>query len=238
MKEQATKILIVEDEPIISSDIEMTLEDLGYEVTDIVDNAEDAMLSINTNPPHLILLDINLEGDVDGIMLAEDINENFKIPFIFLTSNADKLTINRVKRTQPSGFIVKPFVDKDLQSNIEIALFSKKVAMSISTEKSASFFVKDGGSLVKVNIDDIMFIQADDNYSRIYSTQKNYIISSTLKKVAERLDENQFIRIHRSYIINKTFIDKIKNSFVFIKNHQLPIGRSYHDDLFKTIDKL
>ncbi len=238
MKEQVTKILIVEDEPIISSDIEMTLEDLGYEVTGIVDNAEDAMLSINNNPPHLILLDINLEGDVDGIMLAEDINENFKIPFIFLTSNADKLTINRVKRTQPSGFIVKPFVDKDLQSNIEIALFSKKNVLNNSGEKSASFFVKDGGSLVKVNIKDIMFIQADDNYSRIYSIQKNYIISSTLKKVAERLDESQFIRIHRSYIINKTFIDKIKNSFVFIKNHQLPIGRSYHDDLFKTIDKL
>jgi len=238
MKKHATKILIVEDEPIISSDIEMTLEDLGYEVTDIVDNAEDAMLSITNNSPHLILLDINLEGDVDGIMLAEDINENFKIPFIFLTSNADKLTINRVKRTQPSGFIVKPFVDKDLQSNIEIALFSKKNQSNNLDKKSTSFFVKDGGSLVKVNIDDIMFIQADDNYSRIFSTQKNYIISSTLKKVTERLDENQFIRIHRSYIINKTFIDKIKNSFVFIENHQLPIGRSYHDDLFKTIDKL
>ncbi len=237
MKEM-TKILIVEDEPVIASDIEMTLEELGYEVTAVVDNAEDALLSIEKTPPELILLDINLEGDVDGIMLAQDINEQYQIPFIYLTSNADKLTINRVKRTKPSGFIVKPFVDKDLQSNIEIALFSNKNTENTTKEKSKSFFVKDGGSLVKIDIENILFFQADDNYSRIFTTQKNYIISSTLKKVSERLDEEQFIRIHRSYIINKNYIDKIKNSFVYIENHQLPIGRSYHDKLFNIIDKL
>ena len=90
MGKTKSKILIVEDEPIIASDIEMILEDLGYEVTGVEDSAEDAMMNIVSNIPDLVLLDINLEGDVDGIMLAEDINEKFQIPFVFLTSNADK----------------------------------------------------------------------------------------------------------------------------------------------------
>lgn len=233
------KILIVEDEPIIASDIEMTLEDLGYEVTSIEDNAEDALQSIANETPDLVLLDINLEGDVDGVMLAEDINLKHKIPFVFLTSNADKLTINRVKRTKPAGFIVKPFSEEDLRSNIEIALFNKKeTAINQELNKAEDFFVKDGGSLVKVNVEDLMFAKADDNYTRLFTTEKSHVLSSTLKKIEEKLPSKNFIRIHRSYIINTRFIDKIKDGYLYIGKHQLPIGRSYQEALFSKINKL
>ena len=233
------KILIVEDEPIIASDIEMTLEDLGYEVTSIEDNAEDALQNITDETPDLVLLDINLEGDIDGVMLAEEINKKFQIPFVFLTSNADRLTINRVKRTQPAGFIVKPFSEQDLQSNIEIALFTKKNTIrNNGLEKAEDFFVKDGGSLVKVKIDQLMFAKADDNYTRLFTTDKSHILSSTLKKIEEKLPSANFIRIHRSYIINTQFIDKIKNGYLYIGKHQLPIGRSYQEALFNKISKL
>jgi len=236
MKIKKAKILIVEDEPIIASDIEMILEDLGYNVIGIEDNAEDALISINNNTPDLILLDINLEGDVDGILLAKNINKQFKIPFVFLTSNADKLTINRVKRTQPAGFIVKPFSEKDLQSNIEIALFSN--TETLEPEKATIFFVKDGNSLVKVKIEELLFAKADDNYTRLFTTSKNYMLSSTLKKIEGKLSSANFIRIHRSYIINSQFIDIIKDGFLYIGKHQLPIGRSYQETLFKKISKL
>ncbi len=237
MKTPKSKILIVEDEPIIASDIEMILEDLGYKVTGVEDNAEDAIESLETNPPDLVLLDINIEGDVDGVMLAEDINEKFHIPFVFLTSNADKLTINRVKRTNPAGFIVKPFSEKDLQSNIEIALFSRKDNQSKTEEALSDFFVKDGGSLVRVKINELMFAKADDNYTRLYTLGKSYILSSTMKKIEDKLPSN-FIRIHRSYIINTNFIDKIKEGYLYVGKHQLPIGRRFQESLFKKISKL
>ena len=229
-----SKILIVEDEPIIASDIEMILEDLGYDVIGIEDNAEDALSLIKKTPPDLILLDINLDGDIDGVMLAQDINTQFQIPFVFLTSNADKLTINRVKRTNPSGFIVKPFSEKDLQSNIEIALFSKPE--KTNTPKN-DFFIKDGGSLVKIKVDDLLFLKADDNYTRLYTKEKKYMLSSTLKKVAEKLPFDNFIRIHRSFIVNTNFIDRIKDGKLYIDKHKLPIGRSYQDALFSKISK-
>jgi len=234
---KSKKILIVEDELIIASDIEMTLQELGYQVTAIVDNAEDALNSIKNNKPDLVLLDINLEGDTDGIMLAEDINNHFQIPFVFLTSNTDPLTINRVKRTHPAGFIVKPFSDKDLQSNIEIALYSKANDKQ-ENKKMNAFFIKDGSSLIKIKPEELMFVQADDNYTRFFTTSDEHLISATLKKASEKLPENIFVRIHRSYIININFIDRIQDGYVFIAKHRMSIGRSYHESFFNRISKL
>jgi len=233
---KSKKILIVEDELIIASDIEMTLEDLGYTVTKIVDNTTDALKSIQNNKPDLILLDINLEGDTDGVMLAEDINKLYQIPFVYLTSNTDPLTINRVKRTRPAGFIVKPFSDKDLQSNIEIALFSNN--QTTIDKKAKDFFIKDGSSLIKIKVDELLFVQADDNYTRFFTTTDEHLISLTLKKVSEKLSTNPFVRIHRSYIININFIDRIQDGYVFIGKHRLSIGRSYHENFFNQISKL
>jgi len=229
------KILIVEDEPIIASDIEMTLEDLGYEVTGIADSAEEALEFLANELPDLVLLDIQLEGDTDGIMLAEDIKKMYQIPFVFLTSNADNLTINRVKRTEPAGFIVKPFSDRDLQSNIEIALFSNKEEEPKPTQNE--FYVKDKGAYVKVKVAELMFVQADDNYSRLFTTKKNFILSSTLKVIEGKLPTKNFVRIHRSYIVNISFVDKIQDGYLHIGSHQLPIGRSYHDHFFQKINK-
>lgn len=229
------KILIVEDEPIIAADIELILESLGYEVTAMIDNAEDAIEEIIKNPPDLVLLDINIEGDSDGILLAQDINEKFQIPFVFLTSNADKLTINRVKRTNPAGFIVKPFSEKDLQSNIEIALF-QNTNKTIKKEQKY-FFLKDHSEYIKIALDDLMFIKAEDNYSRLFTTKKGFILSSTLKKVADKLPDNKFTRIHRSYIINLNFVDKYKDGALYIGKHRLPIGRSYQESFFSKIRK-
>ncbi|MCF6183208.1 MAG: LytTR family transcriptional regulator DNA-binding domain-containing protein [Bacteroidales bacterium] len=233
-----TKILIVEDEPIIASDVEMILEDLAYEVTGIEDNAIDAKTSIETNRPDLIFLDINLEGDEDGIMLAQDINENYRIPFIFLTSNTDIQTINRVKRTKPKGFIVKPFSEKDFKPVIEIALFSSNNTKEKIATQPDSFFVKTTNGLVKINTNEIFYIQADDNYSAIITSSKKHLVSLTLKKVDEKLSQSNFIRVHRSFIININFINKIKDGFVYIGKKEIPIGRSYQEYLFSKISRL
>jgi len=238
MNKIKSKILIVEDEPVIASDIEMSLEELGYEVTDVVDCASDAIESILKSKPDLILLDINLEDDIDGVMLAENINKNHQIPFVFLTSNADENTINRVKRTSPSGFILKPFDKRDLKSNIEIALFNVNDKAKSTSNISEDFYVKSRNSLVRVSVDGIIFAKAEDNYTRIFTTKKNYLLSSTLKAITSKLPVQKFVRIHRTYVVNPKYIDEIKDGYVYINQHQLPIGRSYHDALFDRINKL
>lgn len=116
------KVLIVEDEPLIAKNIGMYLNNNDYEVAGIAYDPEEAFFLLKKNQADFAILDINLESDKTGIDIAEYINRNNFIPFIYLTSYSDKETIDKAKQTNPSGFIVKPFNEKTLYATIEIAL--------------------------------------------------------------------------------------------------------------------
>ncbi len=117
-------ILVVEDEPIIAEDIAGFLLEKGYGVAEICYAQEDAIDFLNQNNPDLVLLDINLEGNSEGIEIAKYISKNKNIPFIFLTSYTDKKTIDEAKQTHPMGYISKPIDFNSLFSTIEISLFN------------------------------------------------------------------------------------------------------------------
>lgn len=116
------RVLIVEDEPIIARNIAMYLDNHDYSVAGIAYDPDEALSFLRQSQPDLVLLDVNLESDQDGIDVAERINERYGIPFVFLTSYSDRETLDRAKKTGPSGFIVKPFNEKTLYATIEIAL--------------------------------------------------------------------------------------------------------------------
>jgi DNA-binding NarL/FixJ family response regulator len=118
------KILIVEDEPIIAEDIGALIERNDFVATAIAYTKKDALHELDTNLPDLVLLDINLNGEMDGLLIAEQIHEQYNIPFIFITSYSDKSTLEKAKYTEPSGYIVKPFNEAGLYSTIEIAMFN------------------------------------------------------------------------------------------------------------------
>jgi PAS domain S-box-containing protein len=126
------KILIVEDENIVAMDIKKRVEDLGYAVPHMAATGEDAIRKAEEIPPDLILMDIKLKGDMDGIEAAEKIREQFCIPFVYLTAYADEDTLDRAKRTKPFGYIMKPVNDMELRSSIEIALFKHKTENEVS----------------------------------------------------------------------------------------------------------
>ncbi len=114
--------MIVEDESIIAEDLADSLEDMGYIVVDIVSSGEEAILMAAEKQPHLILMDVILQGEIDGITAAEEIYSSLQIPIIFLTAYSDNQTLQRVKATNPFGYIVKPFEERNLYLTIEIAL--------------------------------------------------------------------------------------------------------------------
>ncbi|XZO03702.1 MAG: putative bifunctional diguanylate cyclase/phosphodiesterase [Microcoleus sp.] len=116
------KILIVEDESIIAEDIFDSLTSLGYKVTAIVYSGEEAIIAASEVRPDLVLMDVNLQGEIDGITAAEKIRSRFQIPVIYLTAYADENTLRRVNSTKPFGYIIKPFEEKNLHTTIQIAL--------------------------------------------------------------------------------------------------------------------
>jgi DNA-binding NarL/FixJ family response regulator len=117
------KILIVEDEPIIAADIEMTLEANNYSIVGKAYSGLQALDMLSVRNPDLAILDISLKGDMSGIELAEIIKDKYNIPFLYLTSFSDNITLEMAKPTLPYGYIVKPFKDNDLLSSIEMALY-------------------------------------------------------------------------------------------------------------------
>ena len=120
-------MLIVEDEAIISMELESNLQNLGYEVTSIVDTGEKALEKAEVDKPDLILMDIRIKGEMDGINTAEVIRNKFGIPVIFLTAYLDQDRIERAKITKPFGYVLKPIQERELKVTLEMALYVSKV---------------------------------------------------------------------------------------------------------------
>lgn len=241
---QKIKVSITEDEALIADHLAACLEDLGYEISSICDNAKETLAEIAINKPDIALVDINIIGDMDGIELVEAINKSFDLPVIYLTSNSDKTTIERVKHTKPAGFILKPYTTKDLESNIEIALFkySQEKNENLKSESTIettilndAFFLKDKHALVKIYFDDVLYAEAMDNYCVIYTSNGKYILSQTLKLVEQKLKPNGFLRIHRSHLVNLKHISQIQPKSVFVNNHEIPLSDSYKVELMESI---
>jgi len=121
------QILIVEDERVVGEDIKMSVERLGYDVCGITFSGEDAVKKAEKLQPDLVLMDIVLENTMNGIEAAKIIRSRLNIPVVYLTAYADNKTIERAKKTEPYGYILKPFEDRDLHTTIEMALYKHKL---------------------------------------------------------------------------------------------------------------
>lgn len=128
---EPAKIMVVEDEGIIAQDIKNCLENLGYVVPDVVYTGRDAIERAEALHPDLVLMDIVLKGEMDGIETAAEIRERFSIPIVYLTAYEDDKTLKRAKLTEPLGYILKPFEERYLRSNIEMALYKHKMELKL-----------------------------------------------------------------------------------------------------------
>lgn len=213
------KIYIVEDDPIIAVTIETALIKQGYTIIGDAEDYDTALKEIQEINPNLILLDIQLEGDKDGIDLAL-VLDKMNVPYLYLTSQTDPETIVRVKKTKPLGYIVKPFTENGLRSNIELAWHN------LSLTSKQYILVKSEGYMHKIDQSNIKYLQAFDNYCYIYTNDKKILVPHTLKKTAELLKPDNFIKTHRSYIVNKELILGIRQSNVVLGDDLIPLSNS------------
>ncbi len=123
----APAILIVEDERIVAKDLQRSLADMGYDAYAIADSSEEAISCASAKRPDVVLMDIRITGQEDGIRTAEALKQAFDVIVIYLTAHADEATIDRAKRTEPHGYLVKPVQDAELRSMIEIALYKREL---------------------------------------------------------------------------------------------------------------
>lgn len=244
---ETTKLLIVEDEMIIAANISLQLSQLGYEVTGIVPRGEEALIHVKENPPDIILLDINLKGELDGIETAREMQRTQNIPVIYLTANIDDVHFNRAKGTHPYGFIAKPFKKLDLQRAIELTVSQIKVANVENTPGNPKeenlklndcIFVRHLNSMVKIEIKNILYIEAERNYCRIYSNNKEYLVVMTLKEMDKKLPSKHFLRVHRSYIVNISKVEVVATTHLVIDKKAIPVTRSLKEELLNRLQTI
>lgn len=237
------KILIVEDEMIIAANISLQLSVLGYEVTGIISKGEDAFNHVRENSPDIVIMDIQLKGEMDGIDTARAIKTEFDIPIIYLTANVDDENFNRAKATNPSAFISKPFKKLDLQHAIELTTHRLSRNGESSADQgcespyvqSDSIFVRKNERMIKIMIDDILYFEADRNYCKIFSRNKDCLLVMTLKEIDEKLPKDRFLRIHRSYIVNLSHVDEVAGSHVVIGKKAIPMSKNLRNELLNRL---
>lgn len=241
MNENETNIIIVEDEALIAHDLSMCLTKMGYTVSGIAHSADAAIEIIKKNPPALALLDVNIKGAIDGTMLASILKDQYSIPFIFITSYSDDETLRKIKKLKPAGFIIKPYDYKQLQANIKLALSEVKSSVALETKwdtEPTTFYIKKNSDLVRIEVNEIRFVQAFDNYCYVILQDGKYLIPHTLKSVEEKLTPYNFLRIHRSYLVNLKHIKVISDDTVIIADFEVPISRNSKQELMDKISLL
>ncbi len=245
-----TNVLVVEDESIVSKDIQQSLKKLGYNIVGAAATGENAIELAQEAKPDIVLMDIMLKGEMNGIQAAEQIRGKMNIPVIYLTAYADEGTLAKAKVTEPYGYIIKPFKEIDLHTSIEMALYKHSKENEVRKERDLLYslvenkdskdfiFVKANSRLVKLKTSDIYFVEALKDYVVINTLKTRYTIHSTMKDIERKLPSDDFIRVHRSFIVRLDKIAAIEQPNLILENDKkiIPIGGSYKDELSSRIN--
>ncbi len=239
MTTRALNILVVEDEAIIAEDLKTCLEDLGYSVLGVAKSYEEGLQKFKTFKPDFVILDIVIDGEKDGIELAQAINGIKKVPFIFLSSHSDTATLNRAKEHLPSAYLVKPFEEEDIFTTIEVAIANYNATHGLMLDENKgiprdSLFVKENHIYVKIPIKDMAFIKSDGNYLHIHGDGFHHMVRHTQKEILDILPSH-FMKVHRSFIANASLISAIYPDAVEVINTKIPVSKDYREALLKRV---
>lgn len=212
-------IVIVDDEVLIAEFLKDELTALGYTNLRLAHNKQQALKAIAEVEPDLILLDIRMKDEKEGIEIAEEINRSFKIPFVFITAHSDKEIIRQALATNPLGYLTKPFKQMDVYAVVHLA----ETQQEKNTEQFLVF--KNGYETIRISCSTILYAQSDDNYIHIFTTDKKYTVRNTLEWFRENTPSAFFHQSHRSFVVNITKITKTTSKSVFVDGVEIPVSR-------------
>ena len=241
-------ILLVEDNLSFALEVEMIIDELGYNHIGTVESAEDASALLKETQPDLIISDVSLKGDVDGIKMIKGL-KNYSGAVIFITQYRDEKLYQRARDLKPIAYLVKPFDKFSLQSCIETAFsllsngngVEKNVGTKENFEADTSFFIRQNNMLSKVKIMDIQSVHSDGNYCEfVLKDGKKYTVKMSLVTALKKLPASDFVRVHQRYALQAKLIEGIDTTEneVLIGDKTYPMGRTYRKDLLKRFQRL
>ena len=241
---QKVRIIIVEDELIVAETLRAMLEGLGYEVTGIFTSGTETLKAFEPGMADMVFMDIRLADKTNGIDTARELKKISDIPVIFLTNNSNEtLRKKAIYETNAVHYLPKPFNRTELSTAIDFAIKLIKYNEAKAPKPAEpdyllkdSIFLKNGLGFKKIMIADIMLLKADGSYCEFVFKDKSHVFSENLSHFEEKLSfAKEFVRIHRSYIININFVERIHENRVWVNGEEIPIGKGYKSDLTEKI---
>lgn len=238
-------ILIVEDEPILAMDLSDSLETEGYCVVGVANNGRKALELFQTQPVDLLICDIRIKGDWDGIETVRQLTAERPVPVIYLTAFNDRDTLDRAKQTYPAAFLTKPCQLPSLRTAVELAIHNATLRTAPAlTERDVSgreallqinnyFYIKQNYQFVRFDMNDLLYLEADNTHTKLVTATRKYILRLTLSNMLERISQPWLVRIHRSYAININSVESFNDVEVSIGQQLLPLSRSCKDDFMR-----
>lgn len=230
----ATKLTcaIIEDDPVSMSVIQGLAEKSGlFQSISCLDSSSKAVGWLIENPVDLIFLDVEMP-DLTGLELLKSLTNK---PAIIIISSNPKYAVDAFE------YSVTDFLLKPVKDYVRFLTAVNKVKFKERTEDKRTeeeLFVKVDSLLMKLNFDDIVWVEASGDYIKIQTSDKVQVVYSTLKKMEEKLPQHKFVRVHRSFLVNISKITNIDSSNLEIHKKIIPISGTYKDDLLKRISVL
>ena len=238
-------ILVVEDEPILAMDLSDSLEAEGYCVIGVATNGHKALDLFRTQPVDLVLCDVMIKGEWDGIETIRQLTAERPVPVIYLTALTDADTLERAKQTYPAAYLNKPYQLASLRTAIELAIHNATMRTPpASTERDSTgreallqinnyLYIKQNYQFIRINLNDLLYLEADNTYTKLVTSGRKYILRLTLSSILERISQPWLVRIHRSYAININSVESFNDVEVSIGPQLLPLSRSCKDDFMR-----
>ncbi len=235
--EKRIKCLVVDDEPVAREILENHLAKLeSFELVGLCKSAIGAFQIISSQPVDLIFLDINMP-EMSGLSLARSINSNVKVIF---TTAYREYAVDGFD-LQAVDYLLKPIsferflkgVQKYMQENVPV---KSSDAIVPETEDTEYFFVRSDRKMVRINFSDIRFIESIADYIKIHLQERNVLTRETISNIESKLPQNDFLRIHRSYIVGIKNIESFTTEYIEMGKRQLPISRSYREHVLRKLE--
>lgn len=230
--------IIVDDEPVAREILEGHLDKIGnIQVVASCKNAMEAFQAISSQKIDLVFLDINMP-EISGLSLARSINKNIKIIFTtayreYAVEGFDLQAVDYLLKPISLGRLLQA-VNKYLNENVQLVPVSETEA---DEDKSDSFFVRSDRKMVKIAYADILYIESLADYIRISLDRKSVVTRETISSIEAKLPKHDFIRVHRSFIVALKAIDSFTSEYVEIGQKQIPISRSYKEQVLKRLEE-
>jgi two-component system, LytTR family, response regulator LytT len=221
------KILIVEDEVDLGQNIREFVENFGYGVAAILDEGKKVIRFLETTKVDLILMDIQIKGEMDGIDLCFKVKDQYNIPIIFITAYSDRSYLERISTVLYDGYLLKPFKAESLKSAIFLALQPKPIIPANKQMERLSLRIRDKGYVVPIPISEILYLRAEGLYTKVITSAKTYIIRDILKDLQAQLPTEMFVRCHKSYLVNISQVISYNSKELNIKGAVIPVRRGF-----------